>query len=400
MRRLMPPGMLLFLAWRSLLQSRLIAALLVLAVAAGVAFQIPNDANIRGYDGEILVQGVELGSGDVRVRPREGARFEDADALAATLRARPGVIAAEPVLLLPGALGKTGELKGAMVIGVDPGATRPPYRLMQGQALAKGDDAGLLAGTVLAERTRATVGDQVQLRVIFGDVNDDGPGDDEDAIGKYTMTLRGIAGGTFVAPQAIVVDRAFLAAELGEPGSASVIQVHLADHASAPTEAARIERDLPGVEARAWQVDSPFVSSALAGSQAVGLVSRLMVILAVLIPVWALLYVHVLHRQRQIGILGAVGLTRGEIFLAYLAQAVFVGAAGAAIGCGLGAALIAWFQAHPIFRSTDFVITPVVSPGTYLWPSLLVLTATLVAGVVPAWRASRIDPARILRGQL
>jgi ABC-type antimicrobial peptide transport system permease subunit len=34
---------------------------------------------------------------------------------------------------------------------------------------------------------------------------------------------------------------------------------------------------------------------------------------------------------------------------------------------------------------------------TFVWPALTVLAATLAAGVYPAWRAARMDPAEILR---
>jgi len=69
-------GLLAFLAWRDLLSSPLIALILVAAVAAGVGFQVPNTANILGYEAEMLEQGVRSGFGDVRIHPRRGRRIE------------------------------------------------------------------------------------------------------------------------------------------------------------------------------------------------------------------------------------------------------------------------------------------------------------------------------------
>ena len=68
--------------------------------------------------------------------------------------------------------------------------------------------------------------------------------------------------------------------------------------------------------------------------------------------------------------------------------------AGTAIGFGV----IRWFQAHPIFEWEGFLIRPAFGAWIFLGPALLVLFATLVAGIFPAWRAARVDPARVLRG--
>jgi putative ABC transport system permease protein len=123
-----------------------------------------------------------------------------------------------------------------------------------------------------------------------------------------------------------------------------------------------------------------------------------MVVVAVSIPVWALLYVNVLQRRREVGLLSALGFGRGEIFVAFLLQALLVGLAGIAVGVGIGALFIRWFELHPLFESDSLVVRPAATFASYWEPALVVLGATLVAGVFPAWRASRVDPASVLRG--
>lgn len=392
----MPLRLLVFLAWRGLLQSRLITCLLCAAVAGGVAFQIPNDANLHGYDDEIIAQGVVVGSGDVRVRPREGARFPEGDALAARIARRDGVVAAVPAIMLPGAIGKGSTFKSALIVAVDGGASRVPFVITEGRAVATGDGSSIVVGSALAKRIGVAVGEEVQLRIVFGAGWESI--DPENDVGRYTMKVVGLAAGSFLAPESIVVDRAFMTGALAEPHAASVILVHLGDHFAARSTASDLERDEPTASAVAWADDSPFLGSALDASAAIGVLSRAMIGLAVLIPVWALLYVHVLHRQRQIGVMGAIGLSRREVFAIHLMQAALVGVVGVIVGCAVGYALVAWFAHHPIFRSTGFVILPVVSVQSFAVPALLVLGTTLLAGVFPAWRASRLDPARILRG--
>jgi lipoprotein-releasing system permease protein len=391
------PGLLLFLATRNLLENRLTTALLVLAVAAGVGFQVPNTANLLGYDREVLAQGLDAGFGDVRVRARTGKRIEDADAMAARIAALPGVRAAVPLLAVPGAVGKDGRFIGVMVSGTDASAAGRPFRLTAGKLPAAGDREGILIGTALVARLGLRLGDPVELRLIYGPA---GAAIVDDNVGRFTMSLRGLASGMFGAcgADAAFVDRAFLGAEVGRSGVADLILVYSDDHFDARALAGRITATIPDLEARPWMDDSAILFSAVRASRAVATVSLAMVILAVVFPVWALLYIHVLQRQRQVGLLRALGIGEGEVFVAFLLQALLVGLAGVTLGLGIAAVLVRYFEAFPIFRSDDFVLRPMVTSWAFLWPAAVVLAATLLAGVYPAWRAARVDPARALRG--
>jgi ABC-type lipoprotein release transport system permease subunit len=390
-------GMLLFLAYRNLVQTPLILGLMIAAVAAGVGFQVPNAANLLGYRAELLNQGVSAGFGDVRVRPRSGQRFEDADALLARLRSHPEVRAAIPVVTLPGAVGRKGHFIGVAVSSIDCAAPRQPFRLSAGKLLDAGDKEGLLLGASLAERLSVKVGDVVQLRIILGPADTALVGEN---LGRYDLIVRGIAAGTFgvCGSESAFVDRGFLGAELGEPASADVVLVYTDDHFGAQALAARLAAELPGTDVRAWLDDSGFLSAAIHSSAAIAAISHLMVVLAVVIPVWALLYIHVSNQRRQIGILRALGIDQLEIFLMFMIEALLVGLSGIALGLALGYGIILYFRAFPMFEMDSFVVRPVLVLRSFLGPALVILSATLLAGILPAWRAARVDPASTWRG--
>src|SRR5437763_3284650 len=95
------PSLIVFLAWRDLRSSPMTAAVLVAAVAVGVGFQVPNSANILGYEAEMLEQGVRSGFGDVRIHPRRGRHIDKASVTLDRVRSVAGVHAAAAVLILP-----------------------------------------------------------------------------------------------------------------------------------------------------------------------------------------------------------------------------------------------------------------------------------------------------------
>lgn len=409
------PGLLLFVAGRGLLASRLTTALLIAAVAAGVGFQIPNTANLLGYRSELIRQGVSSGFGDVRLRPRKGERFPDGEAIAARARAVAGVTAALPLLTLPGAVVRGDETMVTPVHGIDPGEGPRPFRVTEGQPPRPGDDDGVLLGTALARRLHVGVGHAVDLRFIVAaapsehskdllrdacmlgvvDCSRPGPGI---SVHDRSMVVRGLCTGTFSAYEALYVNRDLLAREAGAPGAASMIAVYWPDHERAGELAEQLARALPEARALGWRDDSQYLRGTVDSVQAISRISYAMVVSAVTIPVWALLYINVLSRQREVGLLGALGFRRAEVFAVFLLQALLVGVLGVLAGSGISYLLIRFFQEHPVFESEEFVIRPLLDPANFIGPALLVFFTTLAAGVIPAARASRIDPGRILRG--
>ena len=96
------------------------------------------------------------------------------------------------------------------------------------------------------------------------------------------------------------------------------------------------------------------------------------------------------QRTREIGIRLALGARRGEVLRMVMTQAGRLAAAGVAIGLGTAAV------ASRALRSQLFQIAP-TDTVTYVMVGAGLLIVALVAGWIPARRASRIDPLTALR---
>jgi predicted permease len=108
------------------------------------------------------------------------------------------------------------------------------------------------------------------------------------------------------------------------------------------------------------------------------------------VGIYGLLSFGVSNRSQEIGVRMALGATPGSILRMVLRE----GAVLAAIGAVLGLAL-AYFAG----RSLEAVLVGVAPTDvpTVAGALVLAMLMTLLGSVVPAWRAARVDPARVIR---
>jgi putative ABC transport system permease protein len=108
------------------------------------------------------------------------------------------------------------------------------------------------------------------------------------------------------------------------------------------------------------------------------------------------MFMAVAERVREIGLKKAVGATTRNIMGEFLLEATFIGALGGVIGYGLGVLITVIANGTtPPGQSTLFLITvrlTALSLG-------FAIALGAVAGILPAWRASRLDPVTALRNE-
>ena len=109
-----------------------------------------------------------------------------------------------------------------------------------------------------------------------------------------------------------------------------------------------------------------------------------------LVGVYAVMAYAVAQRSAEVGLRMALGAERRDVLSLILGQALKL----TAVGLGIG--LIAAALASRVLRSFLFGVTS-VDPATYASTILLLAAAGILAGYLPAWRASRIDPLEALR---
>lgn len=114
-----------------------------------------------------------------------------------------------------------------------------------------------------------------------------------------------------------------------------------------------------------------------------------------LINTVGLLLAKFLRRSGEIGVRRALGASRREIFVQCLIEAGTVGLAGGVLGLGL--ALLGLWAVRQ--QPADYADLAHLNPSMLLTTFVLAIVASLLAGLLPAWRAMQVTPAIQLKSQ-
>lgn len=187
---------------------------------------------------------------------------------------------------------------------------------------------------------------------------------------------------------------------LKRPGGATFLQISLHDPARAPQDAARLEQVLRH-SVKPWQERE---KTWLAVFRALRISTMITVSVFTLIASLAMfntLAMIVLEKTKDIAILRSMGYERRDVTRIFLWQAGIVLAVGAGAGAVLGAA-VTWLVSqvplpiNGIFKTDRFIVT--WDPAHYAGAVLTAVVMVMVASLIPARRAARLEPGDIVRG--
>jgi lipoprotein-releasing system permease protein len=183
--------------------------------------------------------------------------------------------------------------------------------------------------------------------------------------------------------------------------SVNVVYVKLINIYDADSVADRIMAVLP-YEAKSWTREFPqFLSSLQVQTASAYLISAFSLI-ASGFAIAAVLIVSVLQKSKQIGILKSMGTRRGQILRVFILEGLGVAIVGSLLGVivGISIVLLLSLFEQPVTRigQTPEQLFPVRILPLYLALAMIAaIISTVVAAVLPARRAARMNPVDVMR---
>ncbi len=398
----------LTVALRFLREGRFQSLLIIFGVAAGVAVVTYISALVEGLQGNTIAK--TLGNqAHIVVKPREelarpslpdagtvardiqprAQRLRSIDnwsALIPVLERTPNVVAASP-MATGAALALRGDAsKSIALVGVD----LDRYdRIVDLSAKVVKGDARLVAGeamigTELARDFGVGVGDRFSIQTAQG------------ATEFLKVSALVDLGNRELNRRQVFITLRAAQSLLNVPGGVTNIDLKVAELFQAETTAVALRRQLD-LEVESWMQTNAQLLSALNAQTVSTLLIRVFTSIVVVLGIASVLVVSVVQKRKEIGILRAMGATRQQMTRVFLAQGAIVGLVGSIAGTLLAYVLLWLFSTF--VKGSDgqplFVITL-----TFNLAASVAVGATvcgILAAVLPAIRASRLEPAQAIR---
>jgi lipoprotein-releasing system permease protein len=397
-------------ATRFLREGRLQTSFIAAGVSIGVAVIVFMSAMLDGMQANFIRRVLTSQAHIVLLPPQEVARplygapgvaeapviqrpyqrirsIDQWQKIMAELEANASITAVSPMVSGP-VLASRGEASRAVTaMGVDPDRyyriVKIPDLVVAGTPRLNSTDIGI--GIELARDLGVTVGDKLRVASAGG--------------GAATLSISGIVD---LGSKGANTRSTFVALHTGQSllnlvGGVSSIDLTV-DNIYAAEDIARNIESAFGIQADSWIKTNAQFFSAVSAQTTANTAIRVFVGLSVAFGIASVLFVSVVQKSKEIGILRAMGASRGQIMRVFLLQGGILGLAGSLVGSAAGAgALVVW---QSLARNADG--TPmfplILDPRLFVAAAVLATATGLAAALAPALRGARLDPVVAIRG--
>ncbi|CAG1004929.1 MAG: ABC transporter permease [Candidatus Methanoperedens nitroreducens] len=364
-------------------------------ITAAIIFATANIIVVNGFMGgiadDLIDNSIETSVGHLNVYPRDDDRFiEGIGFKEQKLASMKDLVAFSSRLYAGGTLSLRDITTTVNIIAVDVENERKITKLLEkldtGSTLEP-NDRDILISYRLAEDMKADVGDHVTLVFENGD--------------SKLYKIKGIihTGIYELDVDTIFISKTELNQHLGFGDKASIILVKLTDKDMAEAKKQVFIDELGVSKVKTWVEEiEHIVKSMGAWSEFSNMVISVGLI-ASAISVGVIIFINVVHKRRQIGIMKAIGASNSFVFIVFIIEAGLFAILGVAGGDFLGYYATKYFETHPFWEPiTRTWFRARFYPYLLYNASIVSFGITIIAGIYPALKARKTNIIKAIWG--
>jgi lipoprotein-releasing system permease protein len=384
-----------------------IAIFSLLGIMLGVATLIIVMSVMNGFRAELLHEILGL-NGHLGVVAGPGG-LRDFDAVAAKIKAVPGVVAVHP--LVEGQVLATahGQSAGILVRGMRESDLTAESLLAQKitpDALRRFTDDNVLVGSKLALKLGLRPGDAVTFL---------SPQSQATAFGNVPRIKTYHVAGTFEVgmyqydSNLVIIPLSAAQLFFQTPDAVTSLQVFV-DDPDQSLKIAGVIYDEFGLGVVDWQSSNQAILGAVQIERDVMFIILSLIVLVAAFNVISSMIMLVKDKTRDIAIMRTMGATRGRILRIFILSGASIGVAGTILGFILGIAFTTHIEELReflqdvlkvnLFNSEIYFFTRIpakIDPREVVSVLIMAFGLSFLATLYPSWRAARLDPVEALR---
>ncbi len=400
------------IAWRNLWRQKRRTLLTLVSIAFGLYMAVLMMAMQDRSFGDFIDTASRLGAGHVVFQhpdyletPSLGRTVQDTEALRALAAKDPRVEHTTERIMGEAMVATAHDSFGAAFIAYDPAFEDEESfgfleGIVEGEWYENADDKGIILGKTLARNLGAELGDKIVYTMM------DKNGEIVAGMGRLSGTLgTGAPSGDaslFLLPLNRARETLGYAAD-----EATHVGVFLADN----RDSVAVAQDLRGqvgsdVASLAWSEIAPDLKAFVAMKKGGGRFFLIIIGLLVTAGIFNTLFMSIMERVREFGIMIAIGYSPAQIFRMVMWESVYLATVGLLLGLGMTAGPYYWLAKNGIDMSEMYAGQDVsvggvgfdmhMNCGIYPESAIIIVCsiifATLAAGLYPAWKAGRVEP--------
>lgn len=244
------------------------------------------------------------------------------------------------------------------------------------------NNKGVIIGEIIAKDLGLKIGQPILLQTDKGN--------------SQTFPIHGIfkTGLEFIDKRIVYIDLKRARNLFNITDGITKIEIKVKDLWKAEEIAINLVNQIP-LKILSWQQKEADIFNALTGQSYSGQIIKIFTLIIITTGISSTLLLNTYRRKVEIGIMRSFGTTKTFIAKVFLLQSILIGLIGSILGCLVGY-IICTILYNIKFPNGQPVLPIIPEDGGYVSVIIAVIIGSVLAGILPAREATKIDPVRVI----